>query len=186
MSIDNRLNFLSSRLTFAAAIYVATMVIFVVAIWMAISSVLERQAIVASAEDVLARLEGRIPSTANTAGSPFGAAPPGSPFLRGQTMTVAGAALLERIAGAVTKVGGSVLSSQVDLQKADAQGGGWISLIVSCDVEPASLQQLLYDIEAGMPFLFLEQLVAQAPVIGDEQTRMHVLFTVSGQWEGRK
>jgi general secretion pathway protein M len=47
---------------------------------------------------------------------------------------------------------------------------------------------LLYDLEAGMPFLFVDQLVVQAPasfaVSGDGKLR--ILLTVSGQWEGTK
>ena len=100
-------------------------------------------------------------------------------------MTVAGAALLQRIGGAVNRIGGSVLSSQVDLQKTDSKDG-WIGLVVSCEIKPDSLQQLLYDVEAGLPFLFIDQLVVQAPVIGVEQSRMRVLLTVSGQWWGGK
>ena len=40
-----------------------------------------------------------------------------------------------------------------------------MSLIASCEVDQPALQQLLYDIEAGMPFLFVDQLEAQAPQI---------------------
>ena len=73
-------------------------------------------------------------------GSPLGTPPTGSPFLEGQTVNVAGAALLQRVATAVNQIGGSVLSSQVDLQKADAKDG-WIGLVVSCEIEQAALQQ---------------------------------------------
>ena len=78
-------------------------------------------------------------------------------------MTVAGAALLQRVATAVTKLGGNVLSSQVELEGTEAKNG-YIGLIASCEIEQPALQQLLYDLEAGMPFLFVDQLVAQAPV----------------------
>jgi len=78
-----------------------------------------------------------------------------------------------------------VLSSQVELKNADSKDG-WINLIVSCDIDPASLQPLLYDLESGMPFLFIDQLVVQAPVAGVEQSRMHILLSVSGQWAGGK
>jgi general secretion pathway protein M len=57
---------------------------------------------------------------------------------------------------------------------------------MSCEIEQGSLQQLLYDLEAVMPFLFIDQLVVQAPVIGVEQSRMRVLLSVSGQWLGGK
>jgi general secretion pathway protein M len=50
------------------------------------------------------------------------------------------------------------------------------------------LQQLLYDLEAGMPFLFIDQLVAQAPETGTGALRgkMRVSILVSGQWQGAK
>ncbi|MGH7880154.1 MAG: type II secretion system protein GspM, partial [Candidatus Binataceae bacterium] len=169
----------------AAAIYVVVIAACIFAIWQSISGLLERREIVQAAETMLAQIEGRVPGSARTAGSPLGAAPAGSPFLAGQTVTVAGAALLERVGRAVNKINGSVLSSQVDLQKADSKDG-WISLIVSADIEPASLQPLLYDIESGMPFLFIDQLVVEAPIVGVEKSRMHVLMTVTGQWVGNK
>ena len=61
---------------------------------------------------------------------------------------------------------------------------GYVSLIVSCEMEHNALQTLLYDIEAGMPFLFVDQLVAQAPVTSSEGGRTRVLLSVSGLWPG--
>jgi general secretion pathway protein N len=87
--------------------------------------------------------------------------PSGSPVLEGATVTVAGAALLRRVSEAVTRVDGNVLSSQVDLQGAQAKSG-LIAVIISCEVDQPALQRLLYDLEAGMPFLFIDQLSAQA------------------------
>ena len=114
--------------------------------------------------------------------------PTGSPFLEGQTLTVAGAALLQRVADAVTKVGGNVLSSQVDVQGVQAKDG-YVSVLASCEVEQAAMQRLLYDLEAGMPFLFVEQFVAQAPQTGRRRQpsgRMRLLLAVSGRWQGDK
>jgi general secretion pathway protein M len=113
--------------------------------------------------------------------------PAGSPFLEGQTLTVAGAALLQRVADAVTKVGGNVLSSQVDVQGVQAKDG-FVSVLASCELDHAALQRLLYDLEAGMPFLFLEQVVAQSPQTGSPQDggRMRLLLAVSGRWQGEK
>jgi general secretion pathway protein M len=113
--------------------------------------------------------------------------PIGSPFLEGQTITVAGAALLQRVTAAVTKVGGNVLSSQVELQGSEAKDG-FVSLVASCEVDQPALQQMLYDIEAGMPFLFVDQLVVQASqgVAGSEGLRMRVLIGVSGKWQETK
>jgi general secretion pathway protein M len=170
----------------AAASYVALVIVFGCIIWGAIADILEHRAAVASALDILDRLQGRRSTAAGIAGSGEGI-PIGSPFLEGPTVTVAGAALLQRMAGAVTKVGGSVLSSQVELQGAQSKDG-FIGVIVSCEVDQPALQQLLYDLEAGMPFLFVDQLVAQSPVAaaGAQEGRMRVLLAVYGQWQGGK
>jgi general secretion pathway protein M len=151
----------------------------------ALSSIGERRASVQAAENMLAQLEGRTLHGSGDGRSPIGDAPAGSPFLEGQTLTVAGAALLQRVGGAVNRIGGNILSSQVELQKADSKDG-WIGLVVSCEIEQAALQQLLYDLEAGMPFLFIDQLVVQAPVAGVEKSQTRVLLAVSGLWGGSK
>ena len=90
-------------------------------------------------------------------------------------------------AGKITKLGGNVLSSQVDLDGAQSKNG-FVGLIASCEIEQPALQQLLYDLEAGMPYLFVDQLVAQAPVptAGRGGERMRVLLAVSGLWPGDK
>ena len=168
-----------------AAIFVGLVAASLILSVMAIASIGDRRATVAAAEDMLARLQGRSLLTRKEDGSPLTDAPTGSPFVQGQTVNVAGAALLQRIVTAVTRVGGNVLSSQVDLQKADAKDG-WIGLVVSCEVDQPALQNLLYDVEAGMPFLYIEQLVVNAPVTGSSNGRMKVLLSVSGQWLGNK
>lgn len=168
----------------AALAYVVTVAALALVAWGAVADILARRNAVEAAADMLARLEGR-PRLYADIDSPAGPTPAGSPFLEGQTVTVAGAALLQRVAGAVTKVGGNVLSSQVELQGALAKDG-YVSLIASCEIEQATLQQMLYDIEAGMPFLFVDQLVAQAPAAAGEGGRMRVLLAVSGLWPGAK
>lgn len=168
----------------AALAYVVAVAALVLVAWGAIADIVARRNAVEAAADMLARLEGRTRLYADVDAS-TGPAPAGSPFLEGQTVTVAGAALLQRVAGAVTKLGGNVLSSQVELQGTQAKDG-YVSLIASCDIEQASLQQMLYDIEAGMPFLFVDQLVAQAPTAAGEGGRMRVLLSVSGLWPGAK
>ena len=136
-----------------------------------------------AAGELLDRIEGR-PSAAgvNARADP---APTGSPFLEGPTVTVAGASLQQRITSAVTKVGGNVLSSQVDVQGVQAKDG-FVSVLASCELDYVALQRLLYDLEAGMPFLFIEQMVAQSPQTATphEGGRMRLLLAVSGRWQG--
>src|SRR3954470_16792194 len=74
---------------------------------LALASIGERQRAVDAAAEMLARLEGRSPFGPADPGSATGPIPAGSPFLEGQTVTVAGAALLQRVATAVTRAGGN-------------------------------------------------------------------------------
>jgi general secretion pathway protein M len=187
MSSDRSLDrFLARHPSVAALAYVAVVALLAFIAWTAIGDILDRRTALATATDMLARLEGRTPTAGRTAGGPStDPVPTGSPFLEGQTVTVAGAALLQRVAGAVTRVGGNVLSSQVELQGTQAKDG-YVSLIASCEIEHTALQPLIYDIEAGMPFLFVDQLVAQAPAADSQGGRMRVLVAVSGLWPGGK
>jgi general secretion pathway protein M len=140
-----------------------------------------QRASVAAAAAMLEQLEGRKPAAGKRSGD-IGA-PTGSPFLEGATLTVAGAALLQRVAGAVTKAGGNVLSSQLDVQGPNAKAG-FVSMVANCELEQSALQSLLYDLEAGMPFLFIDQLDIQVATASDGKLRF--LLGVSGQWQGAK
>lgn len=170
----------------AVTVYLGLMTAFATVTWGAIADVLERRAEVTAARDTLAQMEGRKPASVHVADN-GAVAPPGSAFLEGPTVTVAGAALLQRIAVAVTKVGGSIQSSQVELQGPQSKAG-FIGVIASCELDQPALQQLLYDLEAGMPFLFIEQLAVQAPIAvsGAREGRLRMQLTVYGQWQGEK
>lgn len=180
-----------ARVPHGAAIgYVVLVLLFAVMTLTSVTDVLDRRAAVAETADTLAQLEGRIPKRGGADASGV----TGSPVLEGPTVTVAGAALLQRVAGAVTKVGGNILSSQVDLQGPQIKDG-FISVTANCDVEQPALQQLLYNLESGMPFLFVDQLVVQTPTAAAgapggaraaESAKMHVLISVSGQWQAAK
>jgi general secretion pathway protein M len=59
-------------------------------------------------------------------------------------------------------------------------------MIASCEIDQPELQKLLYDLEAGMPFLFIDQLVVQTALTGSGGGRLRILLAVSGQWPGAK
>lgn len=170
----------------AALGYAVAVIVLLTLAWSGVSDILDKRQSVEAASDLLAQLEGRKPSVA-LPGAPNGDAPAGSPFLEGQTVTVAGAALLQRVADAVTKVGGNVLSSQVDVQGVQAKDG-FVNVLASCEIDTTALQKLLYDLEAGMPYLFVEQMVAQSPqaISAQEGGRMRLLLGVAGRWQGEK
>ncbi|MGH6822358.1 MAG: type II secretion system protein GspM [Methylocella sp.] len=156
--------------------------------WLALASLAGDYADYAAASDLLDRLEGRKHSPE---ASGLASGPAGSPFLAGPTVEVAGAALQQRVVAAVKDAGGNVLSSQVDLQGSQAKQG-YVSLSTNCEVGQSALQQLLYDLESGMPFLFIDQLVVQMPQsggglgVGTEAARLRVQIDVSGQWQVTK
>ena len=149
-----------------------------------IVDILGQRAAVASSAAMLEQLEGR--RAAASGGRPADVLmPSGSAFLEGATVTIAGAALLQRVAGAVTKLGGNVLSSQLDLQGTQSKAG-FVSMVASCEIDQPALQPLIYDLEAGMPFLFIDQLAVQAPTTSSGEGKLRVLLAVSGQWQGVK
>ena len=168
----------------SAAVYAGIVVILMATILSSISDILDQRSAVASSAAMLAQLEGHGPPVAGGA-SANAATPAGSPFLEGATVTIAGAALLQRVAAAVTKVGGNVLSSQLDLQGTQSKAG-FLSMIASCEIEQVGLQPLLYDLEAAMPFLFVDQLTVQAPTSSAGEGKLRILLAVSGQWRGAK
>lgn len=174
---------ISHRPWVATSAYAAVVVVCIATTFTAASDLLDLRYDLNAASEILTRLQGhKVGSgSAVNAESTHG----GSPLLEGKTVTVAGADLLRHVSEAVSKVGGNILSSQVDLQGTLAKNG-FIGVILNCEVDQPALQRLLYDLEAGMPFLFVDQLVVQAPAasVAPGQPRMRVTLAVSGQWEG--
>ncbi len=103
------------RQSLATVGYLAAVVVLLVLAGTAGAGIFEQRASVAASAELLAQLAGRRAVVRRSGDMPAAEIPTGSPFLEGQTLTVAGAALLQRVADAVTKVGGNVLSSQVDV-----------------------------------------------------------------------
>jgi general secretion pathway protein M len=168
--------------TRAAIAYAGLVLVLVTMVVSSGADILSQRAAVAASATMLDQLEGRklAKDRSTEAGMPSG-----SPFLEGATVTVAGAALLQRVAGAVTKFGGNVLSSQLDVQGTQAKAG-FVSMIASCELDQPVLQPLIYDLEAGMPFLFIDQLSIQAPTASSGEGKLRILLAVSGQWQGAK
>ena len=151
----------------------------------AVMDILQRHRAVIESAEVLARFEHRAPSSSAEPDRIAGDEPQGSPFLDGQTVTVASAALLQRVTGAITRAGGNVVSSEVEPQEVHLTDG-LVRITATCELEQKAVQQLLYDIEAGMPFLFVDQFLAQAPQPTSEGGRIRVVLEVSGLWPGTK
>ncbi len=169
----------------AATAYAGLVLLLLILIVSSLVDLLGQRAAVDASAAMLEQLEGRSKAPAPGGRPSDAVAPAGSAFLEGATVTVAGAALLQRVAGAVTKLGGNVLSSQLDVQGTHAKAG-FVSMIASCELDQPALQPLLYDLEAGMPFLFIDQLAVQVPTTASGEGKLRILLAVSGQWQGAK
>jgi general secretion pathway protein M len=109
----------------------------------------------------------------------------GTPFLQGQTVTLASAALLQHLTNTITKSGGSVVSTEIETQSAQLKDG-YIRANAVCELDQSNLQKLLHHIESDVPFLFMDQLVIQPATGATEEGRMRVLLGVSGMWLAQK
>jgi general secretion pathway protein M len=177
---------LTSSPLLASIAYVGLVVVLLFTVVTSISDVIDQRGEVAASANMLEQLEGHH-AAAKLNGPGEAGMPAGSAYLEGATVTIAGATLLQRVASAVAKFGGNVLSTQLDVQSPSSKPG-FLSMIASCEIEQNQLQQLLYDLEAGMPFLFIDQLVVQTPISasGSQPGKLRVLLGVSGQWRGAK
>jgi general secretion pathway protein M len=177
-------SYLTRNLVAAAAVYAGTLLACLILIGFSLSEIVTRRQEVSQLSETLAQIQARGIGQRSGDVRENQARPEGSPFLEGQTATVASAALLQRVANAVLGVGGTTISSQVELEGTHAKDG-FVTVIVTCEIEDIKLQALLYDLEAGMPFLFIEQLAAQLSGTPRSQ-RMRLLLSVSGQWQAPK
>lgn len=149
-------------------------------VWLNLADLRQRRRDLADAQQVLVQLQARRGPAGNT-----GAARVGSPFLEGPTVTVAGASLLQRVAGAIAQAGGTMQSSQVDI---GGQGrDGAVGLLVNGEIDQLALQKLLYDLEGGMPFLTVDQLDIQTPATAANEApvasgRLKIMIGISGRW----
>jgi general secretion pathway protein M len=176
--------FLGRSPLIAAVLYLAAIGLFLTAFSMAMLDINDQVRTAQQTSEVLQQLRSRagrtVPVQANATES--------NPFLEGTTLTVASAALLQRVNGAITAVGGSVQSSQVDI----TTGGkdGIVGLLISFELEQPALQKLLFDLETGSPMLFIDQIDIQSPqstpVSDDRANQLRVSLNASGRWRGPK
>ncbi len=171
-----------------ALLYYGAAVVGLVAVsWLALGSLADRYAAYSENAELLARMESRLaPRTPGK--DDAGLATAGSPFLEATTLTIAGAELQKHVTALAREVGGNVVSSQVDLQQ-DEGSADRVSLTMTAELDQAAVQKLLYDIEAGMPLLFIDRLQIQPVQQQGGATagaRLRAQLSVSGQWQQAK
>lgn len=163
--------------------YVALIIIFFLTTLFSLTDIIDLYRARNASLELLARLNGRSHISSNESSMTTDSWPPGSPLLEGRTVTVANAALLQRVTDIITHAGGTLASSG---PQATQSKDGYVTAIANCEIEQAALQQVLYQIEAGLPFLFIDQLTVQAPTLPSEDGRMRVLLGVTGLWRAEK
>jgi general secretion pathway protein M len=169
------------REALALVAYVGVVIVLLAMSLALVADLHDKSAEIAAAQMRLDELSERSRPGSPAIASNAGAA--GSPFLDGRTITIAGAALQQRVETAVAKAGGELMSSQVELDGPDAKKG-FVGLTASVEVGQPAMQTILYDIEAGMPYLFVDKLSIQSPeVFGEpESGRMRMTIGIAGQW----
>ena len=167
-----------------ALLYLAVILTFFLTLVLAALDLGQAYRSVTGSAEILAELESRNRAASSMPDAIAGAAPSGAPFLQGETVTLASAALLQRINGAISTAGGEVVSSQVEPQSSLSKD--YVRVSATCELEQAALQGLLYDLEAGMPFLFVDQLSVQSATSANEGGRLRVLLGVSALWRAAK
>ena len=181
MTTSQEINrYLARNPSLAGWLYVLLVVALGLTALVALLDLGERYRLRNASQELLAQLERR----ARVSSFELASAKPGTPasaFLEGPTATLASAALLHRITSAITRAGGAVVSSEIAPQGADAKAG-YLRAIATCELEQPALQQLLYDLEAGMPFLIIDQLLVHPA----ERGRLRIVLTVLGRWAGEE
>lgn len=166
----------------AALVYAGLLLVLIAATTLPIKSVLDQWDEVAALTGTLRLLDAHSMVPAHQDGEEV--IRKGSAFLEGPTVTVAGAVLLQRLGDVVTRHSGSMSSSQLDVQGPRANDGH-ISVTANFEVAEVALQSVLYELEAGMPYLFVDELVVEGnSSLATSGGKLRVTITVSGQWQG--
>jgi len=170
--------------TLSTFIYLAVVIFLCVTALSCLIDTLESYRARDQSSEKLARIKDRSERAIGPHEITAGSWPAGSPFLDGQTVTMAGASLLQRITESVVRAGGSVDSSEINTQESQLKYG-YLKGMATFEIEQTALQTFLYDIEAGMPFLFVDELVVNAPS-SNTAGKTRVLVQISGRWWGGK
>ena len=131
---------ISRRQALAMAAYVGAVIALLAVSVLLVVDLRDKLAEIAAAQMRLDQLSERSRSSLS-ASNTSNAGPSGSPFLDGKTITIAGAALQQRIEAAVAKADGVLTSSQLELDGPDAKNG-FVNLSASVEVSQPAVQTI--------------------------------------------
>ena len=105
-------------------------------------------------------------------------------FVGGSSLSLANAALMKKLTESIKSAGGEVVSSEVSPPKPDSQ---WLQATAHIQIQEDRLQGLLYSLESGVPYLFVENLsVAENGTPDTAAGLLQATITVSGAWRGKQ
>jgi len=110
-----------------------------------------------------------------------GASRRGPLLLQARTVGVAAADLQQRVEAAARGVGARTLSSRVDPQDAST-GNGALAYVGEIELAAASLQPLLYDLEAGAPLVEVADLSIRPLPDATGGERLRISLAVTAEW----
>jgi general secretion pathway protein M len=108
-----------------------------------------------------------------------GRPPRRAPAFEARSITLAGAALQQRMEAAVAAAHGQLISSKVDV--APSRDKSRIALSAEMTMDEKDMQALLFDLETGRPYLFVDAFEARSTE-GAGTPALRVSVAVSGQW----
>ena len=106
------------------------------------------------------------------------------PAFEANTVTLAGAALQARVEAAVAAAKGRLVSAKLDVDSHEAERR--VAIAAELTMAEPDIQALLFDLETGRPYLFVDNFDARAPESAGEGGLMRVSLTLSAQWSATK
>jgi general secretion pathway protein M len=183
MKLSHYKRYLAQLSVFAFAYGATVVVLFAIAI-VSLASAASQYAQRNDVSQMLNRLETRARNHSSSPGT-GGASNSNAAFIGGASATIASATLLQRVTGAITRADGSILSSEIGEQTA-RQKNRELKASASFEINQNDLQRVLFDIEAGLPFLIIDQLNIDAQKSSGSNNRLRVVMEISGSWRGRQ
>jgi general secretion pathway protein M len=137
----------------------------------------------ASLSETLSQYASREAASARTAAS---LAERDQIFLRGVSGSITQAELLKHISKQIASESGVIISSSIDDAALAAPNKDHaIRIRTEFKMNNDHLQALLYKIESGIPYLFVDNLVLRPAPEAGSRDLLHAQMTIYGQWRGR-
>ena len=125
----------------------------------------------------LSQLEARVKAR-NEARPRSGSVAPAAAFISASTQGLAGAQLQAYLQQTADAQHATVVSSGVEPAKHE-DGRGSIRLQATLDLNAKALQALLYQLESGTPYVFVDALAVQLPGVGGQRASEDPLLRVT-------